>query len=437
MIEAVYSFRKFVEYRLKLFFQLPVAQTDGPAGFQFREKCATAFVRLYQSLDEDGQKTLLTALAPHIDPAFYDRIIQQFLPNGGDIIEMGGVKNAGNHRGFLPTGETALFIIAGNDMQKRLEAQKLLAGESRLVREGIVSVERVKDGEPPMSGRLVVSHEWLDKLLLGKEQTPIFGPDFPAKAITTELEWNQLILTPKTAEQLADIRTWLEHNDTLLDAWGMRKLVKPGYRSLFYGPPGTGKTLTAMLLGKEFKRDVFRIDLSQVVSKYIGETEKNLEKIFQRAANKDWFLFFDEADALFGKRTNVKDSHDRYANQEVSYLLQRVEDFPGLVILASNFKSNMDKAFIRRFNSMIQFPMPTADERLVLWNSIVPKKAKLGKGVQLDWFAAKYELSGAAIVQVVHYAALKALSEKRVHLDKEDLLAGIQRELEKEDRVFK
>src|SRR5690606_11585436 len=131
------------------------------------------------------------------------------------------------------------------------------------------------------------------------------------------------------------------------DAWDMRQLIKPGYRTLFYGPPGTGKTLTAMLLGKEFQRNVFRIDLSQVVSKYIGETEKNLEKIFQRAANKEWILFFDEADALFGKRTSVKDAHDRYANQEVSYLLQRVEDFPGLVILASNYKNNIDKAFVR------------------------------------------------------------------------------------------
>src|SRR5690606_39487670 len=103
---------------------------------------------------------------------------------------------------------------------------------------------------------------------------------------------------------------------------------------------------------------VYRIDLSQVVSKYIGETEKNLEKVFRKAENKNWILFFDEADALFGKRSNVQNSHDKYANQEVSYLLQRVEDFPGLIILASNFKSNIDQAFIRRFNAIIHFPMP-------------------------------------------------------------------------------
>lgn len=412
------------------------SRSDGGPALQLQPD-GSFFHDTLAGLDDREVLLLLSAFAPHFDPAFYDRIMQQFLPNGGDIIEMGGVKNAGNHRGFLPTGETALFIIAGSDAQKRLEVQKLLTGESRLVREGILFVERVKEGEPLMSGRLLISSEWLNKVLTGKESVPIFGPDFPAKAISTELDWTHLVLAPKTGEQLADIRTWLAHNDTLLDAWDMRQLIKPGYRTLFYGPPGTGKTLTAMLLGKEFQRNVFRIDLSQVVSKYIGETEKNLEKIFQRAANKEWILFFDEADALFGKRTSVKDAHDRYANQEVSYLLQRVEDFPGLVILASNYKNNIDKAFVRRFNSIIHFPMPSSEERLSLWQRIVPQKAKLAKDVQLDWFAAKYELSGAAIVQVVHYASLRAVAEKRTFLNKNDLLVGIQREFEKEDRVFK
>src|ERR1044071_9620636 len=126
----------------------------------------------------------------------------------------------------------------------------------------------------------------------------------------------------------------------------MDKILKRGYKALFYGPSGTGKTLTATLLGKQFDRDVYRVDLSQVVSKYIGETEKNLEKIFTRAENRNWILFFDEADALFGKRSNVQSAHDKYANQEVSYLLQRVEDYNGLLILASNFKNNIDEAFL-------------------------------------------------------------------------------------------
>lgn len=427
---------QLVRLRLRAYFAPGDARTDEQPHWAVRDDGSYCWMCLRQATDTE--KTLLMlSLAPHLHPAFYDRIIQDFLPNGGDIIEMGGVKNAGNHRGFLPTGETALFIIAGGNIEKRMEVQRLLMGESQLVKQGVIYLEAVKEGEPPMSGRLVVTPEWLSKLLLGKEQRPVFGPDFPAKPISTLLEWPDLVIADKTRQQLEDIRTWLRYNATLIDQWEMHRVIKPGYRVLFYGPPGTGKTLTATLLGKEFNREVFRIDLSQVVSKYIGETEKNLEKIFQRAENRDWILFFDEADALFGKRSNVQSSHDRYANQEVAYLLQRVEDFPGLVILASNFKNNIDKAFMRRFNAVVHFPMPGIAERLKLWQTMIPTKGKLQDDIALKEVAEKYELSGSAIVQAVHYAALQAFSKGNRFMEKDELLAGIRREFEKEDRVFK
>ncbi len=181
------------------------------------------------------------------------------------------------------------------------------------------------------------------------------------------MRWEDLVLHQSTTAQVDDIRKWLEHGRTLESDPVLAKKIKKGYRVLFYGPPGTGKTLTASLLGSQFNKDVYRIDLSQVVSKYIGETEKNMEKVFPQAENKDWILFFDEADALFGKRSNVSSAHDKYANQEVSYLLQRVEDYAGLIILASNFKNNIDQAFIRRFNGIVHFPMPDAEERLSIW----------------------------------------------------------------------
>ena len=150
---------------------------------------------------------------------------------------------------------------------------------------------------------------------------------------------------------------WVKYGERIRKEWGLESRIKPGYRALFYGPSGSGKTFTATLLGKEVGKDVFCVDLSMVVSKFIGETEKNLSHVFEVAENKDWILFFDEADALFGKRTNVKDSHDRYANQEVAYLLQRVENYRGLVILSTNFKSNIDEAFARRFQVMVPFRM--------------------------------------------------------------------------------
>ena len=149
-------------------------------------------------------------------------------------------------------------------------------------------------------------------------------------------------------EEIDALMTWIRHADRLLDDWGLRRALKAGYRSLFHGPPGTGKTLTATLIGQEVQADVYRVDLSMVVSKYIGETEKNLARIFNRAENMNCILFFDEADALFGKRSEVKDSHDRYANIEINYLLQRMEAYGGLAILATNMKNALDQAFMRR-----------------------------------------------------------------------------------------
>jgi SpoVK/Ycf46/Vps4 family AAA+-type ATPase len=287
-----------------------------------------------------------------------------------------------------------------------------------------------------MSGRIILHQDYVDLFTTGSVMKPVFGPDFPAKNISTKMDWSDLILNFKTEQQILDIKTWLDHNEPFMKEWGMDKRVKPGYRALFYGPPGTGKTLTATLLGKQFNKEVYRIDLSQVVSKYIGETEKNLEKVFDKAENKDWILFFDEADALFGKRSNVTNAHDKYANQEVSYLLQRVEDFPGLIILASNYKSNIDAAFIRRFNAIVPFFPPNAAERLQIWKTTIPSKASLAENVDLTGVASKYELTGSSIVSIIHYASLQAISRNSNTILKRDILEGIQREYEKEEKVF-
>ncbi|MBK8195839.1 MAG: ATP-binding protein, partial [Lewinellaceae bacterium] len=189
-------------------------------------------------------------------------------------------------------------------------------------------------------------------------------------------------------------------------------------------------------------KDVYRIDLSTVVSKYIGETEKNLSSLFERAEDKNWILFFDEADALFGKRTNVRDAHDKYANQEVSYLLQRIEEFGGLVILASNMKSNIDDAFMRRFNAIIKFSMPDAREREQIWRLSFPEAVTFepngsGKPLDMPRIAARYELSGGNIINAVHYACLSAMSRGSSVVTWESVKMGIQREFAKEGRVFK
>ena len=221
-----------------------------------------------------------------------------------------------------------------------------------------------------------------------------------------------------------------------MSSWALGRRLLPGYKSLFYGPPGTGKTITATLLGKRVGRDVYRIALSTVVSKYIGETEKNLERIFDRAENMDCILFFDEADALFGKRTSVSDAHDRYANQEVSYLLQRIEEFGGIVILASNFRSNLDDAFMRRFQAVVHFPMPNAGERKRLWAGAFSGESQLESPGLLDEISEKYELSGGAILNGVRYASLMAIEAESKVIKRGDLLKGIRRELQKEGKTL-
>jgi hypothetical protein len=379
---------------------------------------------------------LLCALAAHFQPDFFDKAIQEFFPKGGDFPEFGGVKG-GNTRYTLPTGDTALFLLAGTDAHKRTGFFRLFSTSHWFWKERLLWLEPVKEGEPRWSGKLVVSTELVDLLGEGRVSEPAFGPDFPAKQITTRQSWNDLVLPLSTLQHLEDLKAWLHYNDAVLQDPVLNRRIKPGYRALFFGPSGTGKTLAATLLGQEFQKPVFRIDLSQVVSKYIGETEKNLEKVFLKAEHKDWILFFDEADALFGKRSSVQNAHDRYANQEVSYLLQRVEDFAGLVILASNFKSNMDTAFLRRFNAIIEFPLPGTAERLLLWKKAMPPLFTEVGRIDLEHLAEKFALTGSSINQIIHQATLQMHAQKQETLCQELLLQGIHKELKKEDKLLR
>lgn len=378
---------------------------------------------------------LLLALAPHAHPDFFSTLINKHLPKGGAFPAFGGVKGE-QYRGILPTGETILFLLAGRNIDRRLEVWKWLReGELTIFREGVVYLESPTNQEPEMSGRLMMTEEKITEFLTESKWKPKFGGTFPASLLETELKWKDLILSPSVHRELQMIKDWLTHETTLRKDPHLGVRLKPGFRALFHGPPGTGKTLTATLLGKACNKDVFRVDLSMVVSKYIGETEKNLQGVFDTAANKDWILFFDEADALFGKRTNVQSAHDRFANQEVSYLLQRVEEHAGLVILASNFKNNLDQAFMRRFQTIIQFSMPGVAERRILWNNTLPTTISKADDISLDQLAERFELSGAAILNIVHAASIRALSEKRP-IQSVDLMEGIRHEFAKSGRTL-
>jgi AAA+ superfamily predicted ATPase len=396
----------------------------------------TEFADLHVGLEPTTQEHLvvLLALVPHVRPELLGRLIGRYLPEGGDLPEFGGVR-AEHHRGVLPTGETAQYVLAGDNLARRLDVQRLLSTEHWFARRHVLWLDPVREGEPVMSGRLILDAELTERLTTGTVSLPRFSTDFPAEHIETEMEWADVVLHPDTVREIREIERWMRFNDTVLDDWGMRKRVKPGYRALFHGPPGTGKTLTAMLLGKYSGRPVFRVDLSRVVSKYIGETEKNLSRLFDKAEHKDWILFFDEADALFGKRTDVRDAHDKYANQEVAYLLQRIESYAGLVILATNQRGNLDEAFLRRFQASVHFPMPRPDERCAIWSRSLPSQITVAEDVDWRDLAARFELTGAGIVNVAHFCALEALASETSRVDRMSLEVAILRELVKEGKI--
>ncbi len=432
---AMISLRQIIIQRMHLHFNQDKQSFNKWITETFNDNLITPDILIHipQLKTTDEWIILMLAMVPHIHPNFFESIISEHLPNGGDFPEFGGVKGT-NHRGMLPTGETAQFIIGGDQLEKRLAVQSLFREDHFFYQNDMIWLESVKEGEPIMSGRIILSPEWVNFLLTGSEVKPKFSPDFPAKLVTTKMQWDDLVLHPFTSEQIDDIKCWFRFHHVLEADTNLSRKINTGYRVLFHGPPGTGKTLTAGLMGNEFSKDVYRVDLSQIVSKYIGETEKNLSKIFDRAEHKDWILFFDEADALFGKRTNVQSSHDKYANQEVSFLLQRVEDFSGLMILASNYKSNMDEAFLRRFHSIVHFPMPNAQERLKLWERSLPASINHSGRLELMHLAETHEISGASILNIIQYASLKALSREDKTLQHQDLLNGIRRELRKEEK---
>ncbi|MGR9014056.1 MAG: ATP-binding protein [Gammaproteobacteria bacterium] len=373
--------------------------------------------------------TLALALAPVLRPEILDVFFFKNELFDRCFSEFGG-HTGGSGSGFMPTVQTLLFILAADSLVQRLTLQPLFEPDHAFARQHILQLQGL-DNEPQLHSPLRLSDEYLTLLTTGQHYRPSFGGQFPAQLIESELDFDDLVLPSGTLKQVLEIQTWINHSPTLMHDWGMKHKLRPGYRSLFYGPPGTGKTMTACILGKTTGRDVYKVDLSQVVSKYIGETEKNLSKVFDQAEHRDWILFFDEADALFGKRSGIQNAHDRHANQETAFLLQRLECFDGIAILASNWKDNLDEAFARRFETMVYFPLPRPEERLRLWQLGFSSKAKLSSDIDLPKIAKDHEFAGGAILNAIRYASLQALARDSDTIVLEELLQGIRKEYAK------
>jgi hypothetical protein len=257
-----------------------------------------------------------------------------------------------------------------------------------------------------------------------------------ARRIRPSRTWADIVVSPDRMQLLHELVARYRHAEEVYDSWGFSAAPSRGQVALFSGPSGTGKTLAAEIIAGELGLDLFKLDLSAVVSKYIGETEKNLDQIFDAARAGNVVLFFDEADSLFGKRSEVKDARDRYANIEVSYLLQRLEAYDGLVTLATNFERNIDDAFLRRIHVRVEFAAPDEAERTAIWEHNLPARAPIGADVDIAFLAGQFDLTGGAIRNAALQAAFIAAAGGGV-VDMDALVRGIGREYQKLGRLLK
>ncbi|HET6990955.1 MAG TPA: ATP-binding protein, partial [Bacteroidia bacterium] len=315
---------------------------------------------------------------------------------------------------FIPTLQTILFACAGTDKAEQQLSYRELALEGSLLKRQIVTLRSFEYSEPVISDKELIpdlAEEYVHFILQGRQPRPDFGKNFPAKILVTDKGWDQLVLNPFTRKNIDLLIDWVENSVSFSEQ--TKKFFNPGYPALFFGPPGTGKSLTAALIGKHCGLNVFRVDASRIVSKYIGETEKNLVALFERMKlendrqSKKPILFFDEADVLFSKRTEVKDAKDKWANMETSVLLPLIEEYGGLVVVATNLEYNLDPAMDRRFQLKIKFPALSYTERILIWEKGLPPAYSYpspNSAAEL----ARYKMTPASIINVLKGGCMQA-----------------------------
>ncbi len=337
---------------------------------------------------------------------------------------------------FVPTLRTVLFLISGQNEKLFAKFFDLLHVKHPLFTQGIIILENHYKEQSRLKQQVILNDAFLEHFLTGNPPKLDEGENFPAKLSPSKIDFEDLVLNEACYIQLTDVLKYLEIKRKLFSIEGVSKLVRSSYVAVFTGEPGTGKTITAKTIGKKLGIPVYVVNLARIVSKYIGETEKNLERVFDRFNDKDCILFFDEADALFGKRTEVKDSKDRYANQEVAFLLQKIEEFNGVVILASNvhdINQVFDKAFQRRIRRIIRFDFPEQNERLLLWKKALPLSFSYEKGLN-EYLAENYQLTGASISNIIADTLIEAVYNDTFRITRELLLPAMETEYKKTGR---
>ncbi len=366
-------------------------------------------------LDKYERLGLILALSPHLSHTFLQLLN---LDGNPALLRQNNASGA-----IMPTGETFLFLASGGKEDQKLMHHHILGTSHLFYKKSVLDLVEVDGHFPPSYGVLTLGESFRDLFLYDRFSKPRYNAGFPAHLLETRLTWDDLVLNNSTRKSLDEIQTFMTRESELRGKAGLDKHMKPGYRALFYGPSGTGKTLAVTLLGKELNRDVYRVDLSMVVSKYIGETSKNLNSLFNTAEDKDWILFFDEGDAVFSKRsdTGSDDKNAKYANQETAFLLQRIESYNGLVIVATNYRQNLDQAFARRFQCIINFNIPDDANRRRLWTENVPADLPFAEDISIDQVVKTHLLSAASIMKVIHRASLRTLQNNDSKIRREVL----------------
>lgn len=288
--------------------------------------------------------------------------------------------------------------------------------------------------EAELSGAGVIDEDSLYRVCISQASHKL---ERKATKITPAFGWDDLIIPEDQKKLLREACNQIQYRHVVYNSWGFDKKLPygRGLSMLFYGPPGTGKTMGAQVMANELKLEMYRVDLSQTISKYIGETEKNLREVFDEAAKTSAILFFDEADSLFGKRSEVKDAHDKYANTETSYLLQKMEEYEGITILATNLIQNFDEAYRRRLKYIINFPMPGCATRKLLWQKVFPPGIPMENGIDFDFLAERFELSGSNIKNIALSASFLAAAANG-DLTMGHILRALKQELSKAGKVI-
>mgnify|MGYP001050586102 CR=1 FL=1 len=388
----------------------------------------------FSNWSQEEQLVLILAALPHVQPTLLNALVKKLEENAhylpGRISSQGGT--------FLPTGRTALFLLAGNNPQEQLLWQSRLFNlHHRLSKKGILTLGEVPKGEPKINGLLQLSESYLHWFINGTPYRPVMDANFPAEKLTTQLNWEDLVVPDKTQRGIDELLDWIKNFTQLKQQsqwWGDRK----GYRCLMYGSPGTGKTLMARLLSKAGNREVWRVDASKIVSKYVGETTKNLQRMFEIARHQDVIMFIDEGEGLFSNRSKEANSaQDTFVNQDIGYLLQAIEEYPGIMLVATNNLSNMDDAFLRRFDTRIEFELPNDQILYQLWKrALQPFDLQESINLQeLSYYQAKenrvknnehVQVTGAKIALVRDYLTMQAIKKDNWLLTGQELVFALE-----------